>query len=151
MSRMSRGWTLTKESWRLVRADRTLLWFPVVGAVAGLVVAAVFVGGGIALRSATGSDVLLIVALVLGAYVLAVVATFCNVALAVCVSRALDGQDTTVAEGLAAARGRFDKILGWAGVQLIVGGLSALLQALLREAGGQLVSRTPPGRSPASS
>jgi hypothetical protein len=140
MSRMSRGWTLTKESWRLVRADRTLLWFPVVGAVAGLVVAAVFVGGGIALRSATGSDVLLIVALVLGAYVLAVVATFCNVALAVCVSRALDGQDTTVAEGLAAARGRFDKILGWAGVQLIVGGLSALLQALLREAGGQLVS-----------
>jgi hypothetical protein len=131
---------LTKESWRLVLADRTLLWFPVVGALAGLVVAAVFVGGGIALRSATGSDVLLIVALVIGAYLLAVVSVFCNVALAVCVSRALDGDDTTVAEGLQAASGRIDSILGWAGIQLVVGGISVLLQALLRQAGGAVVS-----------
>jgi hypothetical protein len=140
MGRMSRGWMLTKESWRLVRADRTLLWFPVVGALVGLVVAAVFVGGGIALYSATNSDVVLIIALVIGAYLLAVVATFFNVALALCVSRALDGHDTTVAEGLAAARGRWDAIFGWAGVQLVVGGLNLLLQALLREAGGQVVS-----------
>jgi Family of unknown function (DUF6159) len=140
MNRIGRGWMLTKESWRLVRADRTLLWFPVVGALAGLVVAAVFVGGAIALQSATGSEVLLIVPLVIGAYLLAVVATFCNVALAVCVSRALDGHDTTVAEGLAAARGHLDSVFGWAGVQLVVGGISLLLQALLREAGGQLVS-----------
>jgi hypothetical protein len=140
MSRIRRGWMLTKESWRLVRADRTLLWFPVVGALAGLVVAAVFVGGGFALRSATGSDVLLIIALVIGAYLLAVVSVFCNVALAVCVSRALDGQDTTVAEGFEAARTRTDAILGWAAIQLIVGGLSLLLQALLRQAGGVLVS-----------
>jgi riboflavin transporter FmnP len=115
MSRIHRGWMLTKESWRLVLADRTLLWFPVVGALAGLVVAAVFVGGGIALESATGSDVLLIVALVIGAYLLSVVAVYTNVALAVCVTRALDGHDTTVAEGLEAARARLDSILGWAG------------------------------------
>lgn len=140
MGRVRRGWILTKESWRLVLADRTLLWFPVVGALAGLVVAAVFVGGGFALKSATGSDVLLIVALVIGAYLLAVVSVFCNVALAVCVSRALDGNDTTVAEGLEAARSRIDSILGWAGIQLIVGGLSLLLQALLRQAGGAVVS-----------
>jgi hypothetical protein len=140
MSRMSRGWMLTKESWRVVRADRTLLWFPVVGALLGLVVAAVFVGGGIALYSATNSAVLLIIPLVIGAYLLAVVATFFNVALALCVSRALDGQDTTVGEGLAAARSRMDAIFGWAGVQLVVGGINLLLQALLREAGGQIIS-----------
>ena len=140
MSRIRRGWALTKESWRLVLADRTLLWFPVLGAVAGLVVAAVFVGGGIALKSATGSAVLLIIVLVIGAYLFAVVSVFCNVALAVCVSRALDGHDTTVAEGIEAARARSDSVLGWAGIQLVVGGLSVLLQALLRQAGGQLVS-----------
>ena len=140
MGRIRRGWMLTKESWRLVRRDRTLLWFPVLGALAGLVVAAVFVGGGIALKSATGSDVLLIIALVVGGYLLSVVAVFCNVALAVCVSRALDGRDTTVAEGWQAARERIDSVLGWAGIQLIVGGLSVLLQALLRQAGGQIVS-----------
>jgi hypothetical protein len=140
MGRMSRGWMLTKESWRLVRSDRTLLWFPVVGALVGLVVAAVFVGGGIALYSATNSAVALIIPLVIGAYLLAVVATFFNVALAVCVSRALEGHDSTVAEGLAAARTRLDHIFGWAGVQLVVGGLNLLLQALLREAGGQVVA-----------
>jgi len=140
MSRIRRGWVLTKESWRLVLSDRTLLWFPVIGALAGLVVAGVFVGGGFALKSATGSDVLLIVALVIGAYLLAVVSVFCNVALAVCVSRALEGHDTTVAEGFEAARGKTDAVLGWAGIQLIVGGLSLLLQALLRQAGGQILS-----------
>jgi hypothetical protein len=56
------------------------------------------------------------------------------------VSRALDGHDATVAEGLAAARGRLDAIFGWAGVQLVVGGINLLLQALLREAGGQVLS-----------
>jgi hypothetical protein len=140
VNRVRRGWMLTRESWYVVRSDRTLLWFPVVGAIVGLVIAAVFVGGGIALNSATGSIVLLIIPVVIGAYLLAAVVTFCNVALAVCVSRALDGHDTTVAEGLGAARSRLDAILGWAGIQLIVGGINALLQALLREAGGAVVS-----------
>jgi hypothetical protein len=56
MSRIRRGWVLTKESWRLVLSDRTLLWFPVIGALAGLVVAGVVVGGGFALRAGISDE-----------------------------------------------------------------------------------------------
>jgi hypothetical protein len=140
MNRMQRGWRLTKQSWAIIRRDRTLLVFPIVAGIAGLIVAAIFVGGGVALRGSTGSEPLMIVAFVIGAYLLAVVSIFCNVALCACAARALEGEDTTVQEGFEAARSRFGVVVGWAGVQLIVGGLTTLLEAALREAGGQILA-----------
>jgi hypothetical protein len=137
---MQNGWRLTKESWAIIRRDRTLLVFPTVAGVTGLIVAAIFVGGGVALRSSTGSEPLMIVAFVIGAYLLAVVSNFCNVALCACAARALEGENTTVQEGFTAARARFGVIVGWAGVQLVVGGLTTLLEAALREAGGQILA-----------
>jgi cation transporter-like permease len=113
MSRIGRGWILTKESWAIIRRDRTLLVFPIVAGISGLLVGAVFIGGGVGLRAATGSEPVMIVAFVIGAYVLTVVSTFCNVALTSCAARALDGEDTTVAEGFAAARERFGVVMSW--------------------------------------
>jgi hypothetical protein len=140
MNRLQRGWLLTKESWAIVRRDRTLLVFPIVAGTSGLCVAAVFVGGGVGLRAATGSEPLMIVAFVVGAYLLTLVATFCNVALTTCASRALDGEDTTVAEGFAAARQRFGVIVEWSGVQFVVSALMMVLEAVLREGAGQIIA-----------
>src|SRR5918999_1470322 len=106
MTRIRRGWELTKESWAVVRRDRSLLVFPVVAVIAALLVAAIFVGGGAALHASNGSEPLLIVVLVVGAYVLIAVSIFFNVALSACASRALEGHDTTAGEGFAAARSR---------------------------------------------
>jgi Family of unknown function (DUF6159) len=139
MTRIQRGWELTKESWAVVRSDRSLLAFPVLAALSALLVAAIFVGGGVALHSSTDSEPLLIVVLVIGAYVLVAVSIFFNVALSACAARALEGQDTTTAEGFAAARGRFGQIIGWAGVQLVVGALISIIQALLREGAGAII------------
>jgi hypothetical protein len=140
MNRLARGWLLTKQSWAIVRGDRTLLVFPIVAGVSGLCVAAVFVGGGVGLRAATGSEPLMIVAFVIGAYLLTLLATFCNVALTACASRALDGEDTTVSEGFAAARERFGVIVEWSGVQFVVSGLMMVLEAVLREGAGQILA-----------
>jgi hypothetical protein len=140
MTRMRRGWELTKESWAVVRRDRSLLVFPVAAVIAALLVAVIFVGGGVALHSSSGSEPLLIVVLVVGAYVLIAVSIFFNVALSACASRALEGQDTTAAEGFAAARSRLGPILGWAGLQLVVGALISIVQALLREGAGQIIA-----------
>ena len=139
MNRIQRGWQLTKESWAIVRRDRSLLVFPVVAAISALLAAAIFVGGGIALQDSTGSEPLLIVVLVVGAYVLVAVSIFFNVALSACAARALEGHDTTPAEGFAAARSRFGVILSWAGVQLVVGALISIVQALLREGAGAII------------
>ena len=138
MSRLRRGWQLTKESWTVVRADRSLLVFPVVSGIAVLVFAAAFGGGALALLDM--STALAIVLGVIGAFLLTVAAIFCNVALTACAARALDGEDTTPGEGFAAARARLRPIVGWAAVQLVVGALITALQAVLREGAGQLVA-----------
>ncbi len=140
MGRISRGWQLTKQSWAIVRQDRSLAAFPILATIAGLGVIAIFGGGGAALYTSTDSEPAAIVVLVIGAYVLITVSIFCNVAVSACAARALEGHDTTVGEGFAAARSRFGVILGWAGLQLVVGALISIIQALLREGGGQLIA-----------
>jgi hypothetical protein len=141
MSRLGRGWLLTKESWAIVRSDKTLLVFPVVAGYAGLIVAAIFIGLAVILRSYVASDPLMIAVLVIGAYLLAVVSIFCNVALSFCAARSLEGQDSTTGEGFAAARQRLRLVLGWALVQLVVGALISVVEALIAEAVGNTIAR----------
>ena len=123
----------------MVRRDRSLMVFPVFGGLAGLVVLAIFGGGGAGLYASTDSEPAAIVVLVVGAYVLIALSIFCNVALTACATRSLEGEDTTPGEGFAAARGRLGPIFGWAGLQLVVGGLINLAQMFLREGAGQIV------------
>jgi hypothetical protein len=139
MGRIARGWQLTKQSWAIVRQDRSLLVFPLVAGIAGLIVAAVFVVAGVALYNSTDSEPALIAVLVVGLYPLIALSIFCNVALSACAVRALEGHDTSAGEGFAAARGRLGPVLGWAGVQLVVGGLISAVQAVLREGAGEIV------------
>jgi hypothetical protein len=140
MTRMRRGWELTKQSWAIVRRDRSLMVFPVVAVISALLVALIFIGGGVALYDSNDSEPLLIVILVIGAYVLIAVSIFFSVALSACAARALEGHDTKASEGFAAARERFGPILGWAGLQLVVGALITIVQALLREGAGQIIA-----------
>ena len=125
MTRMRRGWELTKKSWAVVRRDRSLMVFPVVAVISALLVALIFIGGGVALYGSNDSEPLLIVILVIGAYVLIAVSIFFSVALSACAARALEGHDTRASEGFAAARERFGQIIGWAGLSSWLGRSSA--------------------------
>jgi Family of unknown function (DUF6159) len=139
MGRFGRGWALAKESWTVVRGDRSLLLFPVVASICALVVAAVFFGAGAGVGTATNSFWAALPLIVLGLYLLIAIGQFSAVALAACATTALDGGQTTFSEGIAAARGRLRLILLWAGVQLIVGAAISALQVLLREAAGNVI------------
>jgi hypothetical protein len=135
----SRGWALTKESWAIVRADRSLLLFPIVSGIAAIVTVGVFFGAGAALADAQDKTWIVIPFAVVGLYLLIAIGIFCSVALTACASRSLQGEDTTVSDGFAAARGRLGVILQWAAVQLVVGVVIAALEALLKDGAGQLV------------
>jgi Family of unknown function (DUF6159) len=139
MGRWARGWQLTKTSWRVVAGDRSLIAFPVISAIAALICAGIFFGAGAGVLGSNSLEWVGIVLIVIGLYLLIAISVFCGVALSACASRALEGQDTTVSEGVAAARARLGVIFAWAGVQLVVGALISIIQALLREAGGQIV------------
>jgi hypothetical protein len=137
--RISRGWALAKRSWAVLRADRSLVWFPVISGLATLGAAAVIFGPAAAIYSSGSSEAVIIVAVVIGAFVLTWIAVFFNTALAAAASKSLAGQDTTLSDGLSVARSRIGVITQWAIVQATVGlVLGAIREALSDNLLGQL-------------
>jgi hypothetical protein len=137
MGRIGRGWQLSKESWTIVKADRSLLVFPLCAGLGALIVVVAFGGAGAGLYE-TSAPVAVAIGVV-GVYVVIAFTLFCSVALSACAARSLEGVDTRPSEGWAAARARFGAILGWAVLQLVVGGLITAVQTLLRQGAGQVI------------
>jgi hypothetical protein len=128
MSRIRRGWALTKKSWALLNGHRELIRFPLYGAVATVLLAIVFLGPGLYLldQDSLGGAIPL---LVLGVYVLSVVGFYFSVGLAAAANLLFSGRaDVTVADGLAVARSRFTQICGWAAVSTAISVLMGVLE-----------------------
>lgn len=139
MSRIKRGWGLTKKSWALLNEHRSLIRFPLYGAVATILPAIVFLGPGLYLLD---KDTLAgaIPLIVIGVYSLSVVGFYFSVGLAACADMIFRGQEATVADGLAVARSRFSQICGWAAVNTAI---SAVMGVLENQGGlgGQIAAR----------
>jgi uncharacterized protein DUF6159 len=131
MSRIRRGWQLTKKSWALLREHRSLLRFPVYGAAATILCTAIVVGPGLYLiddgKVAFGGPLA-----VIGFYLLALIGMYFSVGLAAAANMIFHGQEATVADGLAVARSRFSQIAGWAALSTAVG----LVLSVLENQGG---------------
>jgi hypothetical protein len=127
MSRIKRGWQLTKKSWSLLNGHRELLRFPLYGAVATIPLALVFFGPAVYLLD---DDALAgaIPLLVLGVYVLSVVGAYFGVGLAAAADMIFRGEQATVGDGLAVARSRFTQICGWAALSTAISVLMAALE-----------------------
>jgi Family of unknown function (DUF6159) len=138
MSRMRRGWELTKKSWGLLREHRELIRFPLYGAVATIVCATIVIGPGLYLIS-DGEIAPGAVLGVIGFYLLATIGFYFSVGLAAAADMIFRGQDATVADGLAVSRDRFSQIAGWAALSTTVG---LVLGALESEGAiGEIVGR----------
>ena len=139
MSRIKRGWALTKKSWSVLREHPELIRFPLYGGVATLVMAIIVIGPGLYLieedKLAPGAPLV-----VVGVYVLAAIGTFFSVGLAAAANQIFQGGEATVADGLAVARSNLSKILGWAALATFVGVIFSLLE---NQGGivGQIVGR----------
>ncbi len=127
MSRIRRGWALTKKSWSLLRSHPGLLRFPVYGAAASIVATLVVVGPGLYLidGSSTGAGV---VVLAVGLYLLVLVGLYFSVGLAAAADMTFRGREVSVGDGLAVSRQRFGAIAGWAAVSTAVGVVLGLLE-----------------------
>ncbi len=127
MSRIKRGWGLTKKSWALLNGHRELIRFPLYGAVATVPLAILFFGPGLYLLdkdSLAGAIPLLVI----GVYVLSVVGFYFSVGLAAAANMIFDGQQATVADGLAVARANFSQICGWAAISTAISVFMAVLE-----------------------
>jgi len=138
MSRIKRGWALTKKSWGLLRENPELLRFPLYGGAATIVAAIIVVGPGLLLiendQTVFGGAVA-----VIGFYLLAVIGAYFSVGLAAAADMIFRGQQATVADGLAVSRTRFSQICGWAAVSTAIG---LVLSALENQGAiGEIVGR----------
>jgi hypothetical protein len=128
MSRIRRGWELTKKSWGILRSNRQLIRFPLYGAVATIPLAVITLGPGLYLieegEVAPGAPLA-----VLGLFILAFVGIYFSVGLAATADRLFRGEeDVTVGDGLAVARERIGQVAGWAAFSTVVGVLISLLE-----------------------
>jgi Family of unknown function (DUF6159) len=139
MSRIRRGWALTKKSWGLLNEHRSLIRFPLYGAVATTLLAIVFLGPGLYLLD---QDELAgaIPLIVIGVYVLSVVGFYFSVGLAACADMIFRGQEASVGDGLGVARERFSAICGWAAISTAI---SVVMGVLENQGGigGQIAAR----------
>jgi hypothetical protein len=141
MSRIKRGWQLTKKSWALLRENPELLRFPLYGGAATIVCAIVVVGPGLLLIE-NDSTVFGGALAIIGFYLLAVIGTYFSVGLAAAADMIFHGQQAGVSEGLAVARTRFSQIAGWAAVSTTIGLLLSALenQGVVGEIVGRLLA-----------
>jgi hypothetical protein len=140
--RIGRGWLLAKESWAVLRADRSLALFPIVAAFALLAAALVIAGPGVVLAATNTATPVAYVLWAIALYVLTFIGVYCNVALAAAAARSLEGHDTTLADGFSVARQRTGLIAKWAAVQMTVGVLLQLVEAALAQSPiGRLASQ----------
>lgn len=135
--RFARSLELARASWSVVKADKELLWFPVMSAVALFLIVGGFVVpmaafGGLASGTAPGPGAgMSLVALAF--YVVAYfIGLFFNTALVGAAMLRLDGGDPTVRDGLRIAWSRVGRILGYACIAATVG---LLLRALEERVG----------------
>ena len=131
--RFQRGWALAKQSFRVLRDDRSLLLFPIISIPVALVGTAIVMGPGVALYTADNQEAILIAFGVVTLYVLTFVTVFFNVALAAAASTSLAGGESSVGEGLRVARGRLGVIAAWALVQTVVGVVISAIQGATNE------------------
>jgi hypothetical protein len=141
VSRIRRGWELTKKSWALLRENPDLLRFPLYGGVATIVCAIVVVGPGVYLID-DGQEAFGGVLAVIGFYLLALIGTYFSVGLAAAANMVFHGQAASVGDGLAVARTRFAAIAGWAALSTTLGlALSALEnQGAIGQIAGRLLA-----------
>jgi hypothetical protein len=138
MGRFGRSWELVKLCWGVLRQDKELVVFPIVSAVAVLLVTASFIVPGVfsgyweSVTSNGGMPASGWALLVLFYLVQYFVIIFFNAALVSAATIRLTGGDPTLADGLRGAWSHIGSILGWAAIAATVG---LVLQAL-RERGG---------------
>jgi len=141
MNRIKRGWRLAKDSWAVLRADRSLTIFPVLSFVAAATAFALIMAPGIVVAAGAEQEWVALPFFLVASYLATFATIYFNVALTGAAVKSMDGKDTNLQDGLAIARERRGLIAKWALVQWAVGLLIRVLQNAGDRGGvGQLVT-----------
>ena len=128
--RFGRAWRLAKDSWKVLRSDRSLALFPVIGFFAGAFALILILAPGVGIAAAIDTWWPIVPFALVALYAATFATIYAGVGLAAASAKVMSGEEATVADGLAAARARRGLIAKWALVQTTVGLVLNALQAL---------------------
>lgn len=132
MQRFRNSIDLARSSWRVLSADRELIWLPFISMVATVIVAASFFVPVAALSSGSGFGPLAAALALVGYFALAYTTIFFNAALVCAADERMRGGDPSLSSAIAGARARAGRILPWA---LVSASVSLVLRVLEERAG----------------
>ena len=121
MGAWSNSRELTRQSWAVLKDNRYLMAYPVVGIAFGIIPFAVVFAGVLALAANLNWVGWGLV--VLGVYLLALVGTWIQAGLTVSAAAELEGGHSSLGHGLSTAMGRFGRLARWAFVSAVVGAI----------------------------
>jgi len=133
------GTKIMRDSAAVVRANPSLLWFPVLSTACLALLAGFWVLWGASIVQAHGRSAVFLVPLVVGAlYTLSYLGVFFSVALAAAAAEAVAGRGASVGDGIDIAFDRLGGIAGWSAVSIFV----ALLLGLVKSVKGLRIAGT---------
>jgi hypothetical protein len=139
-SRLSNGWTIAMNSFKVLKANKQLLLFPVLSGVSLILIMATFVVGALGFAGwdfanidLHGNDRILGYAVLFVYYIVNYfVVVFFNMALIHCTTLYFKGEEVSVAKGIAFSRSRIGTIFAWA---VLAGSVGAVLRIIQENVG----------------
>lgn len=140
--RIRNAWSLAKSSWRVLQHDRELVWLPVIGGVAALIVGAAFFGPFAAILGGTENESIPAAGWIVAFVGYVAVSTVVYLARAAVVHGAntrMEGGDPAVGSSLRGALAHWPAVAGFAAISVTVG---LILEAIEDQGGivGQIAS-----------
>lgn len=140
--RIRNAWSLAKSSWRVLQHDRELIWLPVIGGVAALIVGAAFFGPFAAILGGTENESIPAAGWIVAFFGYVAVSTVVFLARAAVVHGAntrMEGGDPAVGSSLRGALAHWPAVAGFAAISVTVG---LILEAIEDQGGivGQIAS-----------
>lgn len=117
--RIKSGWLLTRKSWGILRKEPGLIRFPLLGGLAGLLLALLFMAPGVYFID-SGPEAVGIVLVAIGTYLIAFLNYYFAVGLAATADRRMRGEPASFGDGMSVASSRMGAIAGWAFVATVV-------------------------------
>lgn len=135
--KFSNGWQLAKSSLSIIQENKDLLVFPVFSSISLILILSTFLGGGYLLIGDQLEEIFaneeqsnMVGYLMIFIYYLInfFIVTFFNAGLIHCAMKILNGEETSINDGLAFAWSKIDKILSWSVLSATIGLLLNILQ-----------------------
>ncbi len=129
---ITRSIGLIKSSWTVLSEDKEILLFPIISAIACIIVVASFIIPsiliGMGLNQASDNSVIMYAGLFIFYLITYTIVIFFNVGLVTCANIRLNGGDPTFSDGISTATRHFRQILAWALISATVGVVLSILR-----------------------